>query len=69
MNGAVLGRGLKKLDFGLSDTEESCAHFLVGHFLDGEAFEAEHIFVEGDCLVEARHGYADVFDVGNVHCV
>ena len=35
--GAVFGRGFEKLDLGLSDAEEGCAHFLIGHLFDSEA--------------------------------
>lgn len=44
------------------------AYFLIGHFFDCEALQAKHVFIEGNCLVEAGYGYADVFDVRNIHC-
>ena len=66
-DGAVFGGAFQKLNLGLTDLEERGAYFLVGYFFDGEALEAEHVLVEGDCLVERRNGNADVFDMGNFH--
>ena len=60
---AVLAGAFEELDFGLAYLEEGGAHFLVSHFFDGEAFEAEHVFVERNGLVEAGNGDADVFDM------
>lgn len=66
-DGAVFRCAFEQLEFGLAYLEESGAHFLVSYFFDGEAFEAKHFFVEGDCLVEAGNGDADVFDMRNIH--
>lgn len=66
-DGTVVGGAFEELDFGLAYFKEGGAYFLVGHFFNGEAFETEDVFVERDCLVERGDGYADMFDVRNVH--
>ena len=66
---AILGGALEQLNLGLADAEECCAHLLVSYLFDSEAFQSEHVLVEGDSFVEAGHGDADVFDVRNFHDV
>ena len=61
------GGAFEQFDFGLTHFEESGAHFLVCYFFNSETFQTKHFFVEGDCFVEAGHGDADVFNMGNFH--
>ena len=49
---AVLRGAFEKLELGLADFEEGCAHFLVCYFFDSEAFETENVFVERNGFVE-----------------
>lgn len=61
------GGGFEKLDFGLAYLKEGCAHFLVGNLLDGKAFKAKNVLVEGDSLVKGGDSYTHMFDMRNVH--
>ena len=50
-------------DMGSRQMMVAHAYFLVGYFFDGEAFEAEHVFIERNGFVERGHGDTDVFDM------
>ena len=62
-NGALGAGGLQKFDFHVAAAEKGSLDLLVGHFLDGLAFQPHHVFPIADGLVEVRHGDADVFNV------
>ena len=54
---------LEQLELGLSDFEESGSYFLVGNLFDRVAFEAQHVLVIRNSLVQRLDGDSEVFDM------
>ena len=62
-DGAFGASGLQKLDFGLSHHEEGGLHLLVGDLFRSVALHAKDVFVIGNCIRQALHGDAKVFNM------
>ena len=61
-----IGR-FEQFDLRLADLEEGGTNLLFLDFLDGVALQAQLLFPEGNGLVQAFDGNAEVFDMRDVH--
>lgn len=67
-DGALRAGRLQKLDLRLAKLEEGGLNLLVFHNLDVVTLSAQYFFVVRQLFLDALHGDAEMFDVGNFHC-
>jgi hypothetical protein len=66
-DGAIGARRLQKLNLSLTELEEGGLDLLIFHDLNVVALSAQYFFVVGQLFLDALHGDAEMFDVGNFH--
>ena len=63
VDGSVRRSAFQQFELGLSDFEECGLYFLVGNLFDRVAFEAQHVLIVGNSLVQRLHGDSEMFDM------